>query len=225
MSATITPMGKRKSANNIDPVDWIRDRIRKGRFVPGQRLIEADITGETGASRSKVREALQRLEAEGLVIIEAFRGASVRKTSMEEVRQIYRARIALEGISAADFALHGTADQKRQLESLQVELNRCVAERSPERFGRINREWHNLIVAGSGNMVVSELLERLSVPIFRLLFETFYHEDRLRTANADHEIITRAILDGDAGTAEAAMRQHISDGFVTMSEIDDEFHR
>ncbi len=71
----------------------------------------------------------------------------------------------------------------------------------------------------------SELLERLSVPIFRLLFETFYHEDRLRTANADHEIITRAILDGDAGTAEAAMRQHISDGFVTMSEIDDEFHR
>lgn len=225
MSATITPIGKRKSANNIDPVDWIRDRIRKGRFVPGQRLIEADITGETGASRSKVREALQRLESEGLVLIEAFRGASVRRTSMEEVRQIYRARIALEGISAADFAEHGTPDQKRRLQELQDELDTCVAERAPEQFGRVNREWHNLIVAGSGNAVISELLERLSIPIFRLLFETFYHEDRLRTANADHKAITAAILAGDSAAAEAAMRQHITDGLATMSEIDSEFHR
>jgi DNA-binding GntR family transcriptional regulator len=215
---------KGRARAGVDVADWLRERIRKGRFVPGQRLVEADITGETGAGRTKVREALQRLEAEGLVIIEEYRGASVRRTTMEEVRQIYRARSALEGICAADFARDGAADQKRLLEQLQQELDACVDRREAEQFGRTNREWHNLIVAGSGNMVVSDMLQRLNVPIHRLLFESFYNAERLKAANADHKVITAAILKGDAGTAEAAMRQHITDGFGTLSEIDSEFH-
>ena len=63
--------------------DWVRERIRLGKLVPGQRLIEADMVRETGASRSKVREALQRLESEGLVTIEEFRGASVKRLGIE----------------------------------------------------------------------------------------------------------------------------------------------
>src|SRR5690349_21951023 len=89
-------------------VEWIRDRIRRGRLVPGQRLVEADIMREVSASRSRVREALQRLSAEGLVTIEEFRGASVKQFSRDEIRQIYRARMALEGLAARDFAQDGT---------------------------------------------------------------------------------------------------------------------
>jgi DNA-binding GntR family transcriptional regulator len=88
--------------------DWVRDRIRRGRMVPGQRLIEADLIRETGASRSRVREALQRLETEGLVAIEEFRGASVRRFSRDELSAIYRTRSALEGLAAADFAGQAT---------------------------------------------------------------------------------------------------------------------
>ncbi|HYM34927.1 MAG TPA: GntR family transcriptional regulator, partial [Steroidobacteraceae bacterium] len=75
-------------------VEWIRDRVRTGRLVPGQRLVEADIMRELNATRSRVREALQRLATEGVVTIEEFKGASVKHLTRDEVVQLYRARMA-----------------------------------------------------------------------------------------------------------------------------------
>jgi len=213
-----------RAPSSVEIADWVRDRIRAGRFVPGQRLVEVDIIRQTGASRTKVREAFQRLEGEGLVLIEEFRGASVRSASIDEVRQIYRARVALEGLCAGDFVRNAGADTRARLYALQGELDACVDERAPERFGRLNVEWHRLIVEGSGNVVIAELLKRLNVPIHRLLFESFYDEARLRTANADHQAIVRLIRADDAGGAEQAMRRHIEDGFVTLSNIESEFY-
>ncbi len=215
------PIGPAPSSHDI--AGWIRERIRRGQFVPEQRLIEVDIIRATGGSRVRVREALQRLEAEGLVTIEPFRGASVRSASLEELRHIYRARAALEGITAADFALAADDAQRTRLQQIQEELERCVTERSPERFGRLNAEWHELLVEGSGNTIIGELLQRLSVPIHRLLFESFYDADRLRTANEDHRRILAAILARDAAGAEAAMRAHVHAGFQTLSAIEREY--
>jgi len=215
----------KRAPTGVEIADWVRERIRTGRFVPGQRLVEVDIIRQMGASRSKVREALQRLEGEGLVQIEEFRGASVKSTGLEEVAQIYRARMALEGICAADFARHASDDARARLCAVQEQLDKCVEERAPDRFGRLNIEWHRLIVEGSGNMVIAELLQRLNVPIHRLLFESFYDSDRLGTANADHRAMVDLIMARDADGAEAAMRRHIGDGFETLSKIEGEFYR
>lgn len=215
------PIGPAPTSHEI--AAWVRERIRRGQFVPEQRLIEVDIIRATGGSRVRVREALQRLAAEGLVTIEQFRGASVRSASLEELRHIYRARAALEGITAADFAVMANDAQRARLQEIQEELERCVTERSPERFGRLNAEWHELLVEGSGNTTIGELLQRLSVPIHRLLFESFYDADRLRTANEDHRRILAAILARDANAAEAAMRAHVEAGFRTLSAIEREY--
>jgi DNA-binding GntR family transcriptional regulator len=213
-----------KISSSSDVADWLRDRIKRGRFVPGQRLVEADLTAETGASRSKVREALQRLQTEGLIAIEEFRGASVRKMSLDEVRQIYRARIALEGIAAADCAALATTQTKARLQELQDQLDDCVAKSESEQFGRLNREWHSHIIASSDNGYIAEMLERLGIPIFRLVFETFYNAERLKSANADHQKITAAIIANDSAEAEKLMRKHIEDGLVTLTQVDREFH-
>lgn len=202
---------------------WIRQRIRRGSLAPGQRLIEVDIIRQTGASRFKVREAFQRLEGEGLVVTEDFRGASVRSASIDEVRQIYRARIALEGICATDFTRNATPEQIARLEALQQQLDACVAENAPERFGPLNLEWHALLVEGAQNHVIRQLLERLNVPIHRLLFESFYSPNRLKHANADHHVVLAAIKGGDAEQAEAAMRRHVEKGFETLANISTEF--
>lgn len=216
--ATVDPAACRPG----DLADWLRDHIRKGRLVPGQRLVEIDIIRQTGASRSKVREALQRLEGEGLVKLDQFRGASVRTASLDEVRQIYRARVALEGIAAADFVRNATAAQRDQLRDLQRDLELCVAGDAPERFGRLNTEWHGLLIKGSGNDVIADVLRRLNVPIHRLIFESFYNSDRLRVAIADHARIIAAIDADDPAAAETAMRKHIEDGFETLTHIDHE---
>ena len=221
---TATPAERPRPPSGPEIADWIRERIRRGLFAPGQRLIEVDIIRPTGASRSKVREAFQRLEGEGLVQIEEFRGASVRAASIEEVRQIYRARVALEGICAADFTRRASTEQKDRLVDLQDQLEACVDDNAPERFGRLNLAWHELLVEGSGNAIVGELLQRLNVPIQRLLFESLYSANRLRNANADHRRILDAVLAGDAPAAESAMRAHVAAGFATLSDIDSEYH-
>lgn len=203
--------------------DWLRERIRKGRLVPGQRLVEVDVMEGTGGSRAKVREAFQRLEAERLVQIEEFRGASVRRSSVREIREIYRLRVALEGLCAADFAREGKAEDKSRLQELQDSLDRCVKDRASESFAMLNAEWHNQIISGAGNSLIRDTLSRLTVPINRMLFESFYDVNWLRTANGDHQAITAAIMEGDAETAEARMRRHIEDGQKTLSSIASEF--
>jgi DNA-binding GntR family transcriptional regulator len=201
-------------------VDWIRERIRRGRFVPGQRLIEADIMRELPASRSRVREALQRLATEGLVTIEEFRGASVKHFTHDELTQMYRARMALEGLAAGDFAAADQPDLKRRLVRIQNELNEIEGSADHERFARLNDEWHRLIIDGSGNQFVRMFVERLRVPIYRLLFSTFYNARRIDKANAGHRRITEAIVQGKAKDAERLMRDHIEEGMHALAELE-----
>lgn len=202
---------------------WLRDRIRKGRFVPGQRLVEADIIAETGASRIKVREALQRLATEGLVEIEEFRGASVKRFTPDQIRQIYRARMALEGLAAAEFAAADRPELKERLGRIQDEMDAWEESGSHDRFAELNHAWHELILEGADNDYIRQFISYLTVPIYRLLFSTFYTKERIKRANADHRIITAAILEGRVEDAERAMRTHITDGLEALSELDSHF--
>lgn len=222
-SASLSARGEAVSSRDV--VEWLRDRIRRGRFVPGQRLIEADVIRETGASRSRVREAMQRLESEGLLVIEEFRGASVKRFGIDELRQIYRARMALEGMAAHDFAAFGSPELKAQLAELQEALNGCEHGANHERFAAFNDEWHRLIIDGADNEYIRGFLERLRVPLYRLLFQSFYASDRIDLANAGHRRITAAILAGDGDAAERLMRDHIAEGLDALSALDSEFHR
>jgi DNA-binding GntR family transcriptional regulator len=210
---------KRGPANAETVAEWIRERIRRGRFVPGQRLVEADIIEQLGASRTKVREALQRLETEGLITIEEFRGASVRRIGPVEVRAIYRTRMVLEGLAAADFAATGEPKLKQRLADIQRAMNSWKEDGGQQRFAELNSEWHELIAHGSGNAYLVRFLPRLTIPVYRLLFASFYTEDRIEAANADHRRITAAILEGRADDAEVEMRRHISAGLEGIAEI------
>lgn len=212
---------KSAPATSPDVVDWVRERIRLGRLVPGQRLVEADVMAATGASRGKVREALRRLEAEGLLTIEEFRGASVKQLSLDEVRQIYRTRMALEGLAASECALRADPEFRQRLLTIQQELDDC--ENDHGRFTKLNDAWHRHIIAGSRNEYVAQFLLRLTVPIYRLLFSTFYTAQRIKSANADHRIITAAIVEGRAEDADRAMRDHISNGLEALVALNAHF--
>jgi DNA-binding GntR family transcriptional regulator len=199
--------------------------IRSRRLVPGQRLIEIEIIRQTGGSRAKVREAFQRLEAEGLVTIEEYRGASVRSAGMDEVRLIYRARSVLEGACAADCARNASPELIASLVEATEQIERCVEANLAERFGRLNARWHGLIMDGGGNFVMKELIQRLTTPLHHLLFEIFYSGERLRSAAADHRAILSAIRARDPEAAESEMRKHVENGFQFLSNLDRDFHQ
>jgi len=219
-----TNLLERKGPTAAEIADWIRGQIRRRRLVPGQRLVEIDIIRQTGGSRFKVREALQRLSADGLVDVEEYRGASVRNATMDEVRQLYHARAAMEGICAADFTRLASPAQKAELTEIAAEMETCVAGPSPEQFSRLNARWHNHIMEGAGNHVIKGIVQRLNTPIHHLVFETFYRGERLRAAVQDHRLVVDAVLAGDADGAERAMRAHVINGLEFLSQLDRSIH-
>jgi len=215
-----SPTKKAEVLTTDQLVDWAREKIRTGGFAPGQRLIESDIMRETHTSRNKVRDALQRLSTEGLVTIEAFRGASVNSVGWEQVRQIYDARTAIEGFAARTFAESEDEDLKDELQQIQKEMDKWVDRGNHERFAKLNTSWHELIVDGADNEYFRQFLSRLTIPVYRLLFTTFYSKDRIEVANADHKRVTQAICNGAADDAERLMRQHIQNGLAALSDIE-----
>jgi DNA-binding GntR family transcriptional regulator len=156
---------------------------------------------------------------EGLVVLEEFRGASVKSFTSDELRQIYRTRMALEGMAAHDFAASGSDEQKAELASLQEQLNSCEHTVDHERFARLNDAWHEMIISGSRNDYIATFLERLKVPVYRLVFTAFYKADRIDSANAGHRRITAAIVGGDAAGAEQLMRGHIEEGLEAVTHL------
>jgi DNA-binding GntR family transcriptional regulator len=92
-----------------------------------------------------------------------------------------------------------------------------------DRFAKLNDTWHRMIIAGSGNQYVAQFLSRLTVPIYRLLFSSFYSPQRIALANADHRLITAAIVEGRPEAAEQAMRAHIRNGLDALIELNAHF--
>ena len=81
-------------------IEAITDGVKDGRYAPGQRLVEADLTAELGVSRGPLREALGRLAAEGVLELEPYRGAVVRRLTREDVEDLFSVREVLEGEAA-----------------------------------------------------------------------------------------------------------------------------
>ena len=202
----------------------LKERLRSGQFLPGQRLVEADLVRDTGASRSKVREALRHLAAEGLVVIDEFRGASVRRLTQAEAAQISRAREVLEGLAArlaAEIPLKPL--ERGHLKKLQEDMDDAARAKQAERYARLNEAFHAFILNRAGNAFVTAFVERLRIPLFRLQFQAGWGGDPMLRRNVDHQKITRAILKGDPDAAEAAMREHLRNGSTAMAEIDSSF--
>lgn len=201
---------------------WLKERIRRGVFVPGQRLVESDIMRATGASRGRVREALHRVATEGLVTIEEFRGASVKRLSRDEVRKIYAMREVLEGLAVRIVAETRDPKLMAELKVIQDELDRTEEARNADRYARANELWHATIIGGAGSEYLSAALERLRIPIFRIQFQAFHSQDLIQRANADHRMIGNLVRDGKSEAAEHEMRRHVRDGLAAIEGMEDD---
>ena len=138
------------------------------------------------AAASRCARRCSACRPKGSSTSRSIRGASVRNATMDEVRQLYHARGAMEGICAADFTRLATPAQKAELADIAEQMETCVAGPSPEHFARLNAQWHNLIMDGAGDHVIKGIVQRLNTPIHHLVFETFYRGERLRAAVQDH---------------------------------------
>jgi DNA-binding GntR family transcriptional regulator len=197
--------------------EWIAHEIRDGAYAPGQRLVEADLVAASGATRAMVRAALHRLSVEGLVVVEPFRGASVRRFATPEIVGLYRIREVLEGL-AARMAAERDADVAPLLAE-QAVAEAAVAAGSAHAFMEANARWHAALVALAANPDLSASLSRLRVPILRLLSRAFLNGTVVAAACASQRAVTEAVAARDPDAAEARMRAHLRAGLAAVIDM------
>ena len=143
----------------------LRDAILQMRLAPGQRLVERDLARETGASRTCVRAALQRLGSEGLIVRSLSGMLSVAAVSSDEARQIYEVRAALESAMARQFVAHASEADQRALADAADRTEAAVRQRDPEAYVAAFGAFYDVLLRGSGNEIAHRFLNLLHARI------------------------------------------------------------
>lgn len=197
----------------------IYDAIENGVYVPGQRLIEADLTRDLQVSRPSLREAFQRLSAEGVLDILPNRGVMVRRFDADDITQIQQIRNVLEPLAAEGAArCIDQAGNRAQFERVAAPWMGAPPVDDIETFLRENRRLHRTIVELSGNPHMVPIMERLNVLLLCAHFRyTFPREQRV-ASSAKHQAIAQAILAGDAPLARRLMKQHMAHSESQMQQ-------
>jgi len=197
-------------ATTVDQiVEAVVDGIKSGRFAPGQRLIEADLTAELGVSRGPLREALGRLAAESLVVIEPYRGAIVRRLSEQDVVELFEVREVLEAEAARLAATRiDEKDNRARLEAFRAEAG-AGGEEDTLAYMEENTQFHDLVVELAGNDLLRQVVSQLSTRSYRMQFRNILLPGAIKESMLDHEAVIVAILAGDAKGAERTMRKHV----------------
>jgi DNA-binding GntR family transcriptional regulator len=192
-------------------IEAITEGVKDGRYAPGQRLVEADLTAELGISRGPLREAMGRLAAEGVLELEPYRGAIVRRLGREDVRDLFNIREVLEGEAARLAALRIDDDDNRARLEHEISIIDAFRGRNDTMaYMDENERFHELVVELSGSRLLARLIPQLQVHAFRLLFRRMIVEDSaMPNSIEEHADVAAAILAGDAKVAERAMRVHV----------------
>lgn len=197
----------------------LRERIVSGTYAPGFRLKERQLCSDLAVSRTPVREALRRLETEGLVTIEPRRGAVVTEIDQDEAEEIFALGAVIESFAAGLAARKAGDDDVRQLEALIAEMTRVLAAdgaRCRSDYMALDSQFHAAIVTLAGSRRLGNALQQVvGVPVLVQAFHRYSRED-LRQSLDQHRAIAAAIRARDPQWAESAMRAHILAGRAVM---------
>jgi DNA-binding GntR family transcriptional regulator len=202
-------------------VERVRRGILAGDLVPGQRLVEAELSETYGASRGAVRAALIDLTHEGLVERIANRGARVRVVSVAEAVQITEVRMAVEGLCGAKAAERVTDQEVVTLQELGTAMTRAVEQGDVVGYSQLNHQLHERVIAISDQPVAAEVLGRLRARNVRHQFRLAYRVGRPQVSLPQHLDIIQAVCGRDPAAAEAAMRRHLGSVLEALQETDD----
>lgn len=186
-------------------------QLMSHKIAPGGRISVDNLVRELGVSQTPIREALSRLEAQGLVVKTHLIGYSAAgQMDRSRLEQLYEVRMLLEPFAAARAAINMSEESIAALEEMAQRMKSLETEDPQAAYGQFAQrdgEFHDMIAAGSGNVLVREALANLHVHVH--LFRLFYHARATTEANDEHARIIDALRRRDADAAADAMRSHI----------------
>jgi len=184
----------------------LRRALHQGRWPPGTPLRQEDLAAEFGVSRIPVREALNKLQADGLVVVEPNRGAFVASLSAPEVDEIFDLRLMLECDALRHAIPHHTPRTLRQLQALQAELD---AEDDPNLWMASDAAFHEVLYAPSGRRKTLEMIAVLRASVTRLYRSHLSPNTRRKGWRDEHHALLKAVAARQADKAVAALTRHL----------------
>ena len=204
-----------------DAYQLILQAIDLGAYRPGDRLVESELADRFGVSRTPVREALQRLETQGLLARDG-RSLIVASLDHNQTTELYVVRSELEGLAARLAARHATAEEVRVLQSMVREDRALLGD--PTALARANRRFHRQIHLASHNRYLVQQLDLVHRSMALMATTSLAVEGRGSDALCEHAKIVEAIGAGDAEAADAALRRHISVAYEVRLRHEAEAH-
>lgn len=194
-----------------DLAEAIQTRIIAGDFPAGARLRQEQLAAEYRLSRTPIREALRKLQAEGTVELVPNQGAVVRGTTVRDVREGYEVRAELEGMAAALAATWITDEHLSQLRAAEALFRRAIQDSQPGTWARANDQFHEAVQAAAGNERLRRTIRDLHKAFpRRLTWGALEADSKLLAENVEqHHAILAAIERRDPEGAREAMRRHV----------------
>jgi DNA-binding GntR family transcriptional regulator len=202
MSDITQPAGDR----GAEAYSRLKAAIRNGDLQAGDRLVEKDITERLGMSRTPVREALQRLESDGLLSYESRRGLVVTRPDHQMIMELYSMREALEAKAAGLAAQHASDLEIASLARLVADEDGCFDD--PRRLSEINQRFHGMMHLAAHNRYLLRSLQTMD-DTMALLPTMLGNPQRAREAHAEHLAIVSSIQARDAAASARAAEAHI----------------
>ena len=199
----------------------LRAKIVSLEYKPGSRLVEDDISHDIGVGRTPVREALLRLEGEGLVSRQR-RGWIIEAMDPANARFIFEARISVESYATRVAADRGDAVSLERLEELVVRMDDLDSISRTE-LNRLDRTFHETIVAMAGNPLFVEMHDRTQFHYWNLRLPVLFNREQTLASNEQHKAILAALTAKDGATAERIAREHIETTFAIVRQALDGF--
>lgn len=195
----------------------VLEAIDQGVYLPGDRLVESELADRFGVSRTPVREALQRLETQS-VLVRDGRSMVVSSLNHDQLGELYVVRAELEGLAAKLAAQHAGPEEVRVLRKM-VDLDYKLLGQ-PEKLSRANRRFHKQLHLASHNRYLVQQLEMVHRTMALLATTTFAIEGRDSTALDEHAAIVSTIEARDGEAAETALKNHISNAYEMRLKSD-----
>ena len=208
MSLTFQPMMESRPIREI-AYEVLKKAIITGEIPAGERIVETDYADRLHISRTPLREALRKLERDGLVEYVMRRGVIVHAFTTEDVEQIYTIRNCLEMLTLPDIIEKATPEDIAHLRELLAKMDELNAKNDVEALSPVAREFHTAITAISGKNRILRVIEGQDEYIRRFSAMAIKQEDRRNDANEEHHRLVDLIEQKNLPAFEALMKQHI----------------
>ncbi|MDP9846525.1 GntR family transcriptional regulator [Streptosporangium lutulentum] len=208
MAVRVPPSAAPVDDRRPSPYERLKQAILTGELVPGQQLVETPLAQWCQVSRTPIREALTRLEQDGLVL-RTDRGLVVRERSPEEILDIYETRIVLEAMAARTAAIRRSPIDVITMRRVADRLERLDTGDEIE-LVEANRDLHRALWRATHNESLIDLLTRLDLHLARYPATTLSQPGRWREANAEHRAIVDAVDAQDPDLAEDLAAKHFT---------------